>query len=129
MDTRWKEKWTKYPGVSMFFSDGPAIYKQKKTAPAEGDWDVGNFLVDALNAINQDGIAIGEATRRFRIPKTTLFEDCKRTMSRKKRLVPDSSQGEDTEKKLVQHILKLQQSGFAPTRGEVRITAKTWQKI
>lgn len=64
------------------------------------------------------------AARTFQIPKSTLLRRLRTNNAAKEdRLGPPSLLGGDAERKLVGHIKKLQKTGFAPTRDEVRMIA------
>lgn len=73
-------------------------------------------------------MGINKAAKYFNIPKTTLLRRIKNSNETSDRLGPDSCLGKETEHKLVIHIKKLQKSGFAPTRREVRQMAYSLAK-
>lgn len=101
----------------------PNEYKRKVGSKPRGLWTFEN-LKRAVNAVISKEMGVNEAAKRFEIPKTTLKRRLKKQdYEKNKRLGPDSSLGHNAEHKLVLHIKKLQKSGFAPTRDEVRCMA------
>ncbi|KAI4472189.1 hypothetical protein MML48_1g09561 [Holotrichia oblita] len=68
-------------------------------------------------------MGVNEASRQFGIPGATLRRRRKNGDLVKRQLGPASILGSINESKLVAHIRKLQQCGFAPTRSMVRSMA------
>jgi hypothetical protein len=68
-------------------------------------------LAKSVNAVSTGAMGVNEAEMKTN------------NLVKKHRLGPDSLLGEIAEKKLATHIKKLQRSGFAPTREEVRVMA------
>lgn len=99
----------------------PTFYK-RKVGSVRGAWTE-NDLRNAVQAIREDGCSINAAANRFGVPATTIRRRLKSSCFDKKPLGPSSLLGITNEKKLVLHINKLQKSGFAPTRKEVRVMA------
>jgi hypothetical protein len=91
------------------------LYSEEKCAKSRGV---------AVNAVSTGAMGVNEAAKAFSIPKSTLLRRMKTiNLVKKHRLGSDSLLGEIAEKKLATHIKKLQRSGFAPTREEVRVMA------
>lgn len=101
----------------------PNKYIRKRHVPERGNWTA-QALNDAINAYKSGEMGVNEAAKAFGIPKTTFKRRLKSNNPEKStRLGPDASLGSNAEQKLVNHIKKLQKSGFAPTRTEVRVMA------
>lgn len=99
----------------------PTFYTVRKST--RGQWTQED-LTRAVEAVLQDKVAIRQAARTNNIPEKTL-----RTRLVKGNFIKGSSMGgasflgEDTERKLCNHIQKLQASGFAPTSKNLRVIA------
>lgn len=101
----------------------PTVYKRKPSAKIRGVWTAQD-LENALAAVQRREMGVNEAAIHFNLPKSTFKRRLKTGNAVKtNRLGPDSSLGEAAERKLANHIKKLQKSGFAPTRGEVQVMA------
>lgn len=95
----------------------------KRNAVARGLW-TSDDLGYAINAVISGEMGVNEAVRSFNIPKTTLKRRLKyKNMENTDRLGTDSALGEAAEAKFAIYIQKLQASGFALTREEVRVMA------
>ncbi|XP_031344709.1 uncharacterized protein LOC116171810 [Photinus pyralis] len=101
----------------------PNEYTRKQNTPKRGCWSAEN-LTDAVNAVVYGQMGVNEAAKAFGIPKTTFKRRFSASnLDKTDRLGPGSVLGREAEMKLSTHIKKLQKSGFAPTRGEVRVKA------
>lgn len=101
----------------------PTVYKRKPSAKSRGVWTAQD-LQNALAAVQSHEMGVNEAAIHYNIPKSTFKRRIKTgNAAKSSRLGPDSTLGEAAERKLANHIKKLQTSGFAPTRDEVRIMA------
>ena len=91
----------------------PNVYVRKVGAKPRGTWTLEN-LKNAIIAVKTKEMGVNKAARTFNIPETTLKRRLKRNdTQKKKRLGPDSCLGYEVEQKLVNHIKKLQKSGFS----------------
>lgn len=101
----------------------PNKYVRKRHVRERGYWTA-DALNKAVNAYRNGEMGVNEAAKAFGIPKTTFKRRLKsNSFEKTKRLGPDASLGSGTERKIVNHIKKLQKSGFASTRTEVRMMA------
>lgn len=98
----------------------PTEYTRKNDKRVKWSHD---SLKNALECVKNGTMGINEAARNFGIPKTTLKDRIRKSDAITSRLGPSSYLGEEAEMKLVNHIKKLQQYGFAPDRESVRIWA------
>lgn len=100
----------------------PSVYKRKPNSQPRVVWSEAD-LINAVKAVSE-GTGVNAAAKQFGIPKTTLKRRIKRkNFTVENRLGPSSSLGSEAEKKLAQHIIKLQRNGFCPTRTEVCASA------
>ncbi|KAJ4436168.1 hypothetical protein ANN_18798, partial [Periplaneta americana] len=104
----------------------PTVYKRKNDA--RGRWTEDD-LKRAIDAVRENKMGVNEASRNFDIPSRTLRR--RMTSSNyKKSLGPSACLGDEAENKLLTHIQKMQEVGFAPTRNDVKIMAfKMAQKL
>lgn len=98
----------------------PTTYKRKNDNRAKWSADA---LRNAIECVQNGTMGVNEAARNFGIPKSTLKDRIRKSDTTKIRCGPSSCLGDDAELKLVRHIKKLQQFGFAPDRESVRIWA------
>ncbi|KAF5277899.1 hypothetical protein FQA39_LY06051 [Lamprigera yunnana] len=77
-------------------------------------------LTEAIQAVNKNKMGVNEAAQNFGVPSTTLRRRKFTKNLNKGPLGSTSTLGEAAEKKLVNHILKLQKNRFSPTRTDVR---------
>ena len=97
----------------------PRKYQRKFGAPARAQWGEDD-LRQAVTRIKDGNIGIREASRYYGIPESTLR---RRKMSGKvvkSPLGPGGVLGQDNEKRLVLHIQRLANMGFAPDQRTVR---------
>ncbi|KAB0799206.1 hypothetical protein PPYR_07086 [Photinus pyralis] len=94
----------------------PTVYTKK--CPSRGKWTE-EMLRTAVQSVS-DGTDINEAARIYNIPLRTLKRRIEKKNFTKGRMGPASLLGEEGEKKMVQHIKRLQERGFTPTRLDVR---------
>lgn len=97
----------------------PNVYKRKTN---KGSWTEDD-LSSAVSAIKNGSLSIRAASKRFKIPESTLRHRMKKNDFTKRTLGPDGQLGLETEEKLALHIIKLQSVGFAPTQKNVRMLA------
>lgn len=97
----------------------PTEYKRKLSGERRGQWTEEN-LRKALKRIEDGDIGINEAARYYGIPARTLRRRKATGKLTKVSLGPSSTLGVQNEKRLVQHIQRLEKSGFAPDRTTVR---------
>lgn len=99
----------------------PTFYLVRKST--RGQWTQDD-LTRAVNAVLQEQIPIRQAARTNNIPERTL-----RARLATQKFIKGSSMGEssflgeDAERKLCNHVQKLQASGFAPTTKNLRMMA------
>nr|CAI5838031.1 unnamed protein product [Callosobruchus analis] len=80
-------------------------------------------LNSAMEAVQSARIGVNEAARQFKVPCTTLRRKLKSGGTKTNRLGPPAVLGDENEKKIVAHIIKTQNRGFAPTRSMARSMA------
>lgn len=97
----------------------PTEYKRKLSGQKRGRWSEEN-LRQAVKRIENGDIGINEAARYYGIPDRTLRRRKASGNLTKVPLGPPSTLGAENEKRLVQHIQRLQRSGFTPDRTTVR---------
>lgn len=95
----------------------PSTYK--RICPQRGTWTEANLLA-AMQAVRNGEQGTNEAALNYRIPSRTLRRRLNSNNSEKGRMGPDSSLGAVNEGKLVSHIIKLQNHGFAPRYSDLR---------
>jgi uncharacterized protein YaaW (UPF0174 family) len=86
---------------------------------SRGSWSQ-DELTNAIDAITKQKMPIREAGRTFGIPERTLRRKILSNDFKKSKLGRANHLGVEVELKLVNHILKLQKAGFAPTRRVVK---------
>ncbi|XP_076666099.1 uncharacterized protein LOC143367808 [Andrena cerasifolii] len=94
----------------------------RKPGSVRGQWTVEN-LTEAINRIEKGDLGVREASRYYGIPPTTIQQRRRTNNFNKVSLGPQGLLGRDNEKRLVGHILRLQEAGFAPDRTTIRRTA------
>lgn len=94
----------------------PTVYKRKNNNRAA--WSESD-LETAVEKILDKTLSIRAASKLFKIPATTIRRRMTTQNFKKESLGSSSCLGSSLEAKIVEHIKKLQQHGFAPTRSEV----------
>lgn len=95
----------------------PRVY-QRKTA--RGTTYNEEALKRAIEAVKKQELGVRAASREYHIPLRTLVRRMQLNKTTIGPLGPQSELGVDAELKLVTHIKKLQQRGFAPGRRDVQ---------
>lgn len=93
----------------------------RKPGSTRGSWSE-DALQRAITAV-RNGMGINLASKTFNIPSRTLRRRVQYNDSSKKPMGPTGTLGMANESKLVAHIKKLQNRGFAPTRDDLRTMA------
>ena len=95
----------------------PTQYGPRKTSRASWTQEE---LNRAIHLVKVKKMPIRRAARENNVPESTLRDRLATGNFKKRSLGQPSYLGEDTERKLVEHIRKLQAAGFAPTRNIAR---------
>jgi hypothetical protein len=90
----------------------PTKYKRK--CPSPGKWSE-KQLNSAIQNVRDNNMTLGEASRAYGIPPRTLKRRIDTNNTVKAGMRPSSIFGAESE-----HVIKLQQHGFSPTRLDVR---------
>lgn len=99
----------------------PTEYK-RKPGSTRGNWSE-QSLKEAITRIEAGEIGVNEAARYYGIPSRTLRRRKMSGNHNKLPLGPQGVLGIGNEKRMVRHIQRLEQSGFAPNRDTVRSLA------
>ncbi|XP_039302962.1 jerky protein homolog-like isoform X1 [Solenopsis invicta] len=109
------------------FQMSPTFYGPRKTNRAS--WTQEN-LDKALKDLQNKNASIRDIALKNNIPEKTLRTRIKENNFIKGNLGKKSHLGEEMEKKLVEHVIKLQSVGFAPSRKNLRkLTFNLSQKL
>lgn len=92
----------------------PRVYKRKTSRATTYTEE---SLRQAIEAVESKQLGVRAASRDYGIPLRTLVRRIQAVIGP---LAPHSHLGTDAETKLVDHIKKLQQRGFAPSRRDVQ---------
>lgn len=95
----------------------PRVYKRKTSRATTYTEE---SLRQAIEAVESKQLGVRAASRDYGIPLRTLVRRIQANNSVIGPLGPHSHLGTDAETKLVDHIKKLQQRGFAPSRRDVQ---------
>lgn len=87
-----------------------------------GSWSQEN-LVNAMAAVKNHSLGINEASKMYKIPKSTLKTKLRNNNNKKVPLGRRTVLSSENELEIVNHITKLQACGFTPNRKVVRSIA------
>lgn len=96
----------------------PNEYRRKPTGANRATWSEED-LINAISQVKNNTLNFFQASKEFNIPYRTLRRRFFTGNTKKGRLGPDSL-FKEKEKKIVNHIKKLQSCGFAPTINDLR---------
>lgn len=105
----------------------PRKYIRKQNIKPRATWSEAD-LKTAIGKVKSKELGINEASRRYQIPSRTLRRRMNLNLTKKVTLGKPPALGEENEIRLVNHIKKLQASGFAPTAKAVRTIAYGFAK-
>ncbi|XP_055704669.1 uncharacterized protein LOC129802685 isoform X1 [Phlebotomus papatasi] len=95
----------------------PTQYKRKANL-SRHPWTKHN-LDEAISKVKNKTLSLGEASRFYKIPKTTLFRNMK-VMKKSDGFGPGACLGKENEILLVEHIINMDEAGFSLNRKKVR---------
>ena len=101
-------------------------YKRKE-ASGRGRWSE-ESLAQAMAAVKEKKMGVNEASRQYGIPSRTLRRRIVKNSTKKLGLGPYGVLGYENEIRLVRHVKRLEESGFALTSRDLRALAYSFSE-
>lgn len=102
-------------------------YYVRKEASGRARWSE-ESLAQAMDAVRDKKMGVNEASREYGIPSRTLRRRIIKNSTKKLGLGPYGILGYENELRLVRHIKRLEESGFALTSRDLRALAFSFSK-